>query len=123
MFPYIFPNQLLGSSMWSTDEGTVGLDGFQGRGANIFFGNSYYGRRGRLIGRVKRHLLSVAPTRSGKGVSLIIPNLLNYMGSIIVIDPKGENAYLTAKRRRELGQKTYILDPWGEVNRRYGKNI
>lgn len=70
-----------------------------------------------------RHFLSVAPTRSGKGASLIIPNLLFYYGSAIVIDPKGENAWVTAKRRRELGQKTIILDPWGEVNRRYGEKV
>lgn len=68
-----------------------------------------------------RHFLSVAPTRSGKGVSLIIPNLLHYKGPCLVIDPKGENAWITAEyRRNELKQKTIILDPWGEVNRRYG---
>lgn len=67
-----------------------------------------------------RHHLSVAPTRSGKGVSLIIPNLLSYPGSCLVIDPKGENAWITADWRRRSGQKVYILDPWGEVNRRYG---
>ena len=68
-----------------------------------------------------RHYLSIAPTRSGKGVSLIIPNLLYYRGSCIVIDPKGENAWITAQCRREdIGQKVYILDPWGEVSRRYG---
>lgn len=69
----------------------------------------------------ERHFLTLAPTRSGKGVSLIIPNLLQYEGSAIVIDPKGENAWVTAKCRREsIRQKTIILDPWGEVNRRYG---
>lgn len=68
-----------------------------------------------------RHFLSVAPTRTGKGTSLIIPNLLNYAGPCIVIDPKGENAWITAKyRREELGQRVVILDPWNEVNRRYG---
>ena len=68
-----------------------------------------------------RHMLSVAPTRSGKGVSLIIPNLLRYGGSAIVIDPKGENAWITARYRRQgMQQKTFILDPWGQVNRRYG---
>jgi type IV secretion system protein VirD4 len=67
-----------------------------------------------------RHLLSVAPTRSGKGTALIIPNLLQYPGSVVVIDPKGENAWLTAEyRRKHLNQKIVILDPWGEVNRRY----
>lgn len=68
-----------------------------------------------------KHLLTVASTRSGKGASLIIPNLAVYRGSSIVIDPKGENAYMTAARRRALGQRTFILDPWGEVNRRYGE--
>jgi len=69
-----------------------------------------------------RHLLTVAPTRSGKGVSSIIPNLLTYEGSAVVIDPKGENAMITATRRgkgdKKLGikgmeQKVHVVDPWG----------
>lgn len=73
---------------------------------------------------IERHFMTIAPTRSGKGVALIIPNLLRYRGSCIVIDPKGENAWVTAKYRREnLGNKTIILDPWGEVNRRYGEKM
>ncbi len=69
-----------------------------------------------------RHLLTVAPTRSGKGVSAIIPNLLTYEGSAIVIDPKGENAMITAARRgmgdeekniQGMGQSVHIVDPWG----------
>ena len=76
---------------------------------------------GKLHFRNPAHLLSIAPTGSGKGVSLIIPNLLSYRGSMLVIDPKGENAWVTAKWRREgLGNKVYILDPWGEVNSKYG---
>jgi type IV secretory pathway TraG/TraD family ATPase VirD4 len=69
------------------------------------------------------HLLTVAPTRAGKGVSLIIPNLLCYRGSTVVIDPKGENAWITAPRRRQLGHQVEIVDPWGEVNRRYGSRV
>jgi type IV secretion system protein VirD4 len=61
-----------------------------------------------------RHLLTVAPTRSGKGVSAIIPNLLTYPGSVLVIDPKGENARITAHQRRKgLHQTVHIVDPWG----------
>lgn len=72
----------------------------------------------------KRHLLTVAPTRGGKGVSAIIPNLLNYEGSVLVIDPKGENARITAARRGAgdvgrkiagMGQKVYVVDPWGST--------
>lgn len=58
------------------------------------------------------HLINIAPSRSGKGVSAIIPNLLTYPGSVLVVDPKGENARVTARRRSEIG-KTYILDPFG----------
>lgn len=69
-----------------------------------------------------RHLLTVAPTRSGKGVSSIIPNLLTYDGSAVVIDPKGENAMITAARRGKgdktrgiqgMGQTVHVVDPWG----------
>jgi type IV secretion system protein VirD4 len=60
-----------------------------------------------------RHLCTLAPTRSGKGVAAIIPNLLTYPGSAIVIDPKGEAAAITARRRREMGQAVYIVDPFG----------
>lgn len=66
-----------------------------------------------LTYRGDRHLLTVAPTRSGKGVSHIIPNLLTYEGSMLVIDPKGENAMITAKARAEMGQDVLAVDPWG----------
>ena len=59
-----------------------------------------------------RHMLTVAPTRGGKGVSHIIPNLLCYQGSILVIDPKGENAMITAQARRNMDQKVMCVDPW-----------
>lgn len=59
-----------------------------------------------------RHLLTVAPTRSGKGVSAIIPNLLTYEGSALVIDPKGENALITGQARAKMGQRVFAIDPW-----------
>lgn len=60
-----------------------------------------------------RHILTTAPTRSEKGVSAIIPNLLTYKGSVIVADPKGENAMITAKHRKKLlGQAVHVVDPW-----------
>jgi type IV secretion system protein VirD4 len=59
------------------------------------------GRRGgKLVGwNDDRHLLTIAGSRAGKGVSLIVPNLLLYEGSALVVDPKGENACFTAARR------------------------
>src|SRR5271166_1286351 len=53
-------------------------------------------RQDRLIGwNDDRHILTVAGSRAGKGVSLIVPNLIWYEGSALVIDPKGENAAIT----------------------------
>ena len=62
------------------------------------------------------HLLTLAPTGAGKGVRVIIPNLLHYSGPIITVDPKGENFAITARFRREvLGQRIYLLDPFEAV--------
>ncbi|MDW3206058.1 MAG: type IV secretory system conjugative DNA transfer family protein [Alphaproteobacteria bacterium] len=49
------------------------------------------------------HLLTFAPTRSGKGVSAVIPNLLDHPGSVVVTDIKGENHRITGAYRNRLG--------------------
>jgi type IV secretion system protein VirD4 len=62
----------------------------------------------------KAHLLTCAPARQGKGIGVVIPNLLHYSGSVVVTDPKGELAAVTADHRRErLGQTVVVLNPWG----------
>lgn len=62
----------------------------------------------------KAHLLTVAPARQGKGINVVIPNLLHFQGSMFVTDPKGELAAVTAAHRAErLGQDVYVLNPWG----------
>ncbi|MGO7079290.1 type IV secretory system conjugative DNA transfer family protein, partial [Rhizobium johnstonii] len=58
------------------------------------------------------HLLTMAPTRSGKGVGTIIPNLLTADRSIICVDPKGENAQIAGDARETFGP-VHILDPFG----------
>lgn len=73
----------------------------------------------------KGHVLTVAGTRGGKGMNLIIPNLLGvggYQGSWVVIDPKGENAAITARYQREQGQKVVILNPWGLLEENIGES-
>ena len=58
------------------------------------------------------HLLAAAPTRSGKGVGLVIPTLLGWEGSTIVYDIKGENWALTSGwRSQELGQTCLKFSP------------
>jgi type IV secretion system protein VirD4 len=61
------------------------------------------------------HLLTLAPTGAGKGVSCVIPTLLDYPGSMLVIDPKGENYAVTAAYRRSIGHQVVALDPFGLV--------
>jgi len=58
------------------------------------------------------HLITLAPTRAGKGVGTVIPNLLGVDRSVLVIDPKGENARIAGEARRRLGT-THVLDPFG----------
>lgn len=58
------------------------------------------------------HTLIMAPTRTGKGTRIIVPTLLRYGGSIVVIDPKGENAAITGRQRQVVGP-VHVLNPWG----------
>jgi type IV secretion system protein VirD4 len=76
-----------------------------------------------------RHLFLVAGTRSGKGLTVGIPNALTWQGPLFMIDPKGEAASICALRRGSLddargtgtsvrsfiGQKVAVLDPLGQV--------
>lgn len=54
----------------------------------------------------------MAPTRTGKGVGAIIPNLLTADRSVICIDPKGENAKIAGRARKSFGP-VHVLDPFG----------
>jgi type IV secretion system protein VirD4 len=99
-------------------------------------GSAYWGSgealhrdTGRLLGRQgprllrhagEGHILTVAPTRSGKGVSCVIPNLLDHSGAVLVTDPKGENYAVTARWRREIGQEVFAFDPFGIATGEYG---
>lgn len=57
------------------------------------------------------HLITLAPTRAGKGVGTVIPNLLAAVRSVLVIDPKGENARIAGEARRRFGT-VHVLDPF-----------
>jgi type IV secretion system protein VirD4 len=72
---------------------------------------------GRLLRyKGEAHLLTIAPTGSGKGVGAVFPNLLAYPGSILATDIKGENYAVTARYRRDtLRQPIAALDPFGLV--------
>ena len=101
-----------GSSRWANQSDLTEhkLNGNTGIRLGKFFAE---GRGSDISYKGDRHLLTVAPTRSGKGTTQIIPNLLTYEGSMLIIDPKGENALISAKRRQAMGQDVHIVDPWG----------
>jgi type IV secretion system protein VirD4 len=89
-----------------------------GSGSGLYL--SYYfdeqsGRATReLRYRGDRHMLLFGPTGSGKTRRFLIPNLLMALEdqSVIVIDPKGELAAITAAYRRSLGHQVVILNPF-----------
>ncbi len=71
----------------------------------------------------EHHTLIVARTRTGKGTPVIVPTLLRYSGSAFVIDPKGENAAITARVRSQMVQGNLhwvrILNPWNVLDDTY----
>ncbi len=84
-----------------------------------------------LIGRHRGKFVSLpgqlsvmlsAPTRSGKGVGVVIPNLLNWPDSVVVLDIKGENYDITAGYRAAHGQAVYAFSPFDEDARSHRWN-
>ena len=61
------------------------------------------------------HVLVTAPTGAGKGVSCVVPYVLNCPESMVIVDFKGENYQLTAAARRAMGHKIVVLDPFKVV--------
>ena len=69
-----------------------------------------------------RHIITMAGSRAGKGISRIIPNLLLWQDNAIIIDPKGENATVTA--HNPIRSQAFVIDPYELVPNIYprGKN-
>ena len=78
------------------------------------------GEDGIIVGRMggkyltfpgTQHAIISAPTRSGKGVGIVIPNLLNWPDSVVVLDIKRENWDITSAFRKKHGQKCFLFNP------------
>lgn len=103
---------LHGSARWATEAEIRNMGYFNGQG--VYVGGWWDGGKKRL--RYLRHngpehVLCFAPTRSGKGVGLILPTLLAWQGSSITLDIKGENWALTSGWRQLQGHKVMRFDP------------
>ncbi|EHK2967903.1 type IV secretory system conjugative DNA transfer family protein [Salmonella enterica] len=116
---------LHGSAHWTTTEQAVQLGRYQPAGHVLADSHGFAlgrpldpdnkamrGRDARF--RYMGHVLTIAPNGSGKGIGAVIPTLLDYPGSTVVLDVKGENYAATARFRREqLGHAVYLVDPFG----------
>lgn len=67
-------------------------------------------------------VLLAAPTRSGKGVGVVIPNCLNYSDSLVVLDIKLENYRITSGFRKACGQEVYLFCPFDRDGRSHRYN-
>lgn len=84
---------------------------FLGGSAHTLFPRNFFGP---IVTKPETHTLIVAPSGTGKGTRVVVPTLMLYKSSLVTIDPKGENACITARYRREqLGHSVYIINPWG----------
>ena len=61
------------------------------------------------------HHLVVSGTRGGKGVSAVIPAIIDHQGPVVVLDIKGENFAITRRYRQSLGRKVAVLNPFGII--------
>ena len=86
----------------------------------ILLGQWGAGRNAKLIGwSLEGSAITVAPPRVGKGaliaLNLLSPDERGFQGSTVTIDPRGELWCIAARRRRELGRRALLIDPFRVV--------
>lgn len=108
-------NDLHGSAHWATTEeayatGVVASE--KNQGGVLFGALEEKGKIKYLRHKGPEHMMVFAPTRSGKGVGIVIPTLLSWDQSVLIHDIKGENWALTSGfRQKVLKQRTIKFDP------------
>ena len=116
-------NDLHGSAHWATVEEvqSAGVLSDEKNRGGVLFG-AFEDKRGLRYLRHKgpEHMMVFAPTRSGKGVGIVIPTLLNWDQSVLVLDIKGENWALTSGfRERMMEQRALKFDPTSTDSARF----
>lgn len=108
-----------GSAAWATLRDAINVGRLFNRG--MVSADSYGFALGRFPGapdsldprlRYMGHVLTCARNGSGKGVGVVVPALLEYPGSAVVLDIKGENYAVTARARRGMGHAVFLVDPF-----------
>ena len=105
-----------GTARWITTK-ELFKSGFLHKGKDPYSDGVILGRDEKgntVIDNEKTHISVIAPTRSGKGVGIIIPTLINWNGSTLTFDLKGENYDLTSGYRKSLNQVILKFAPYQE---------
>ena len=97
-----------GTARWANEQDVKASGLYSGRG--VFVGRAF-GRDIHYPGPA--HLMTISPSGGGKGVNVVVPNLLSYRGSMVVTDPKGELTAMTAAHRAKFG-RVVVLNPFRE---------
>ena len=113
------PKALHGDARFATGGDLAGKGMFKPEKNGIVVGK-FGGKLLRLSGQ--QFVILAAPTRSGKGVGIVIPNLLDYQESLVVLDIKQENFDLTSGWRASVGHEIYLFNPFAEDRRSHRWN-
>jgi type IV secretion system protein VirD4 len=103
--------ELHGSAHWATKKDLKTASLLEKEGAVVGGLKKPLGKADPLRHNGPEHILCFAPTRSGKGVGLVLPTLLSWTDSCLVLDIKGENYALTSGWRKTIGQKVFKFAP------------
>ena len=116
-------NDLYGSAHWATasEVAATGLLPNESNKGGVLFGAYNDGSRIHYLRhKGPEHMLVFAPTRSGKGVGIVIPTLVSWDQSVLVNDIKGENWELSSGfRQKTLGQRCIRFAPADEGSARF----
>lgn len=117
----LIPKQraLHGDARFATGGDLAAKDMFKSHKNGVVIGK-FGGKLIRLGGQ--QFVILAAPTRSGKGVGVVIPNLLDYQESMVVLDIKQENFDLTSGWRASVGHEIYLFNPFAEDRRSHRWN-
>lgn len=113
ILPFIRRNHnsevLHGSARWADKEDIQKAGMFAEEGVYIGGWEDERGRQHYLRHNGSEHILCIAPTRSGKGICLVIPTLLSWRQSAVITDLKGELWALTSGWRKKHAENTVLL--------------
>jgi len=103
--------KLFGDARWATSKDIMKAGLYADDGIIVGQKTSFFGLYKRfLVYGGNQHALMSAPTRSGKGVSVVVPTLLTWTGSTVVLDLKQENWDITSGFRSAHGHECFLLN-------------